>query len=65
MTTVINNPGGSNDSGSGAGLVIGVIVAIVLIFALIRWGIPAMRGSDTEEVNIKVELPASTEKTAE
>lgn len=55
MTTVINNPGESN--GSGSGLVIGIIIAIVLVILFFRYGLPAMRGNNTRDTNINVTLP--------
>ena len=42
MATVINNP---SDNGSGAGTVIGILIAIILIAVLFIYGLPALRGS--------------------
>ena len=60
MATVINNP--DRESGSNTGLIVGIIVAIVLLFALIRWGIPAMRG-DSGGANINVSVPSPSSGT--
>ncbi len=58
MTTVINNPGGGADEGSGAGLIIGVLLVIVLGFLFIRYGIPAIRDGNTRTTNVNVQIPA-------
>ena len=54
MATVINNPG--DTSGSGAGLIIGIIVAIVLIGLFVFYGVPALR--DGGSTNVNVDLPS-------
>lgn len=54
MTTVINNPGGGEDS-SGAGIIIGVIVGIILIVVFIFYILPAIRdngNNDGADINI-------------
>lgn len=56
MATVINNP----SEGSGAGTIIGIVVAIILIALLFIYGLPALRGGDTPtggSANIDVNLP--------
>ena len=63
MTTVINNPGeGSGDSG-GAGIVLGVILALVLIGLFIVYVLPDLRNkqesSDTK-TEINIEVPSAT-----
>lgn len=58
MATVINNP---SEGGSGAGTIIGVVVAIILIALLFIYGIPAVRGgggtAPDASANIDVNLP--------
>ncbi len=44
MATIVNNPGTSRE-GSGAGLVVGLIVAIVLVALLVIYGLPFLRGT--------------------
>lgn len=65
MATVINNP---NDSGSGAGTVIGILVAVILIAVLFIYGLPALRGGSTPtagtntpgaSASVDVNLPTS------
>lgn len=56
MTTVVNNPG----EGSGAGTIIGIVVAIILIALLFIYGLPALRGGSapsSPSANIDVNLP--------
>lgn len=54
MATVINNP----SEGSGAGTIIGVVIAILLIALLFIYGIPALRGtSGGTGTNVNVSLP--------
>lgn len=53
MATVINNPpaGGntaSGDGGSGMGMVLGILLAIIIVFLFIVFGWPAMRGNGGE-----------------
>jgi hypothetical protein len=58
MATVINNPGGSNQD-SGAGVIIGVIVAIILIILFFVYGLPALRGgtAPSNTLDVNVDLP--------
>jgi hypothetical protein len=57
MATVINNP----SEGSGAGTIIGIVVAIILIALLFIYGLPALRGGTTNSpgtnINIDATLP--------
>lgn len=59
MATVINNP----SEGSGAGTIIGVVLAVVLIALLFIYGLPALRGTGnptpTPSANIDVNLPGA------
>lgn len=57
MATVINNPG----EGSGAGTIIGIVVAIILLALLFIYGLPALRGTgggtDAPSANVDINLP--------
>jgi hypothetical protein len=64
MATVINNP---SNEGSGAGTIIGIVVAIILIALLFIYGLPALRGSSTgttatpgASANVDVTLPTGS-----
>jgi hypothetical protein len=58
MTTVVNNPG----EGSGAGTIIGIVVAIILIALLFIYGLPAIRGGSAPApgANINVTVPTGS-----
>lgn len=62
MTTIINTPGGSNDS-SGVGLIMGLILAVVVIGLFVYFGLPMIRGTQPQEqpVNkIEITVPSET-----
>lgn len=50
MATVINNPPAGNntasgDGGSGMGMVLGILLALIIFFLFIIFGWPAIRGN--------------------
>jgi hypothetical protein len=61
MATVINNPGGSEES-SGLGMMIGVILAVLVIILFFVYGLPAIRNSNApsqpNDINVDVDLPS-------
>ena len=63
MATIINNPSGGEGSG-GAGIVIGVIVAILLVAAFIVYGLPYLnRGNAPANPSINISIPTPTSGT--
>lgn len=52
MTTVVNNPAPSNDSGNGMGMIVGLIVLLVLGYLFIMYGIPAFRQVGSPQINV-------------
>lgn len=63
MATIVNTPAGtSNDS--SAGIIIGVIIALVLIVLFFVYGLPYLRDgvreSSSPSTNINVDLPLPT-----
>ncbi len=66
MTTVINNPGDGESSGSMTGMILGVVVLLVVIGLFFVYALPAMRNSGaaptsgTVDVNVKLptEIPS-------
>jgi hypothetical protein len=60
MATVINNP---SNEGSGAGTIIGIVIAVVLVALLFIYGLPALRGTDTTPApgaSVNVTLPTGS-----
>lgn len=55
MTTVVNNP--SSGDNSGTGLIVGIILAVILIFLFVRFGLPAIRGTGGG-TNVNVTVPS-------
>lgn len=66
MTTIINSPTGESASESFAGIIVGVIIAIILIALFVIYGLPALRSTPApaakspDVVNVNVSLPEST-----
>ncbi len=62
MPTIINNPSGDNSDDSGAGIVLGVILAIVIIALFIIYALPALRAGNQPQnpggTNINVTIPS-------
>lgn len=52
MATVINNP--SSDTGGDAGVVLGILAAIIIIALLLLYGLPALRNASPGGTNINV-----------
>ncbi len=63
MTTIIN-PSNGGDNGSGANALWGVLIAIILIILFFVYGLPAIRGADTDNtpdtINVDVNPGAGT-----
>ena len=62
MATIINNPG--ENSSSGAGVIVGLVVAVILVAVIFIYGIPYLRSnntgaSNTPSANINVTLPGA------
>ncbi|MEO5635097.1 MAG: hypothetical protein ABIS26_00040 [Candidatus Paceibacterota bacterium] len=65
MTTVINNPGQGTSEGSGMGMVVGVILAIILIGLFLVYGLPRLRGNNApSNVDVNVQLPSGNSGAA-
>ncbi len=66
MTTIVNNPPPSNDSGGNMGMIIGLIVLLVLGYLFFIYGIPALRqiqlGSPQINIPSKIDVNVTQEK---
>jgi hypothetical protein len=59
MATIVNTPNGSSED-SGLGLILGILLALVLIFLFFVYGLPAIRGGDNpvdRDTTINVDIP--------
>ncbi len=70
MATIINNPGDSRpvvEDGSGVGVVVGLIIAVILVILFFLFAWPAIQGNTAATpstsnpgVNVNVTLPSSS-----
>lgn len=58
MTTIVNNPPQSGDSGGGMGMIIGLVVLVVLGILFFVYGLPAIRQMQLGGTEVKVEVPS-------
>ena len=67
MTTIVNNPPPSNDSGGMAGLIIGLILVLVIVYVVIMYGIPAVQNMQlgSPQINIPSEIDVNINQTTE
>lgn len=47
MATIVNNPGSTGES-NGMGFVMGLVLLLAFVFVIFYWGLPAMRGANTQ-----------------
>lgn len=72
MATIINNPGeSSGGTDSAAGMIIGIVIAIILIALFVIYGLPALRQNSTDPnanqpdtTNVNVSIPNPVSSTA-
>lgn len=62
MTTVVNNPP-SNDSGSGMGMMIGLVMFVALGYLFFVYGLPALRQTQAPQINIPDKINVNIEQT--
>ena len=55
---MINTPGGQN-SDSGLGFILGIILAIVLVAVFFVYVLPVLREDKSSDINVTVPLPGS------
>ena len=71
MTTIVNNPAPSNDSGGGMGNIIGLVFLIVLLVAgylFFIYGIPAIRQMQlggSPQINVPSEIDVNINQPAQ
>ncbi len=65
MATVINNP--SSDTGGGAGVLLGIIVAVIIITLFFVYALPGLRGlsrSGGTNINVPDKVDINVNKSA-
>jgi hypothetical protein len=65
MATVINNPGQSESTGGGTGIVVGAIVLLVVVALFFMYGLPAMRNTNQgSTVNVPDRVQVDVNETS-
>lgn len=54
MTTIVNNPPPSDNSGGPAGMIIGLVIVIIVGYLFVVYGVPAIRQIQTTSPQINV-----------
>jgi hypothetical protein len=65
MATIINNPPENTDSG-GAGLIIGIVMAIIIVFLFVAYALPALRKNNNNSgttINVPDKVDVNVNKT--
>lgn len=52
MTTIVNTPPSTNESGNNLELILGLIILLVVGYLFIVYGLPAVRQMQSPQINI-------------
>lgn len=52
MTTIVNTPPASKESGGNIGMIIGLIVLVVVAYLFVVYGLPTIRQMSNPQINI-------------
>ena len=63
MTTIVNNPPSSDNSGGPMGWIIGLVVLLVVGYLVFVYGLPAIRQMGTPQVNIPSKIDVNVNQT--
>lgn len=65
MTTIVNNPPSSDNSGGPMGMIIGLVVLVVAIYLGFVYGLPALRQMQfgTPQINIPSKIDVNVNQT--
>ena len=64
MTTIVNNPPSSDNSGGPMGWIIGLVLLIVVGYLVIVYGLPAIRQmGGTPQINIPSNINVNVKQT--
>ncbi len=64
MTTIVNSPAPTNDSG-GSSFLVGILVLIGFVLILLYYGLPALRsmGSQAPQINIPNKIDVNVKQS--
>ena len=65
MTTVVNNPAPTENSGNSLGMIVGIFVLIIMAYLFFVYGLPAMQNIrlGTPTVNPQINIPGKIDVT--
>lgn len=64
MTTIVNTPPSSNDSGGNMGMIIGLIVLVVFGYLFFVYGLPAVRQMTSgTQINVPSEIDVNVKQS--
>ncbi len=62
MTTVVNNPPPSNESGGPMGMIIGLVALFAFGYLFFIYGIPALRQIGSPQINIPSKIDVNIQQ---
>jgi hypothetical protein len=64
MTTIVNNPPSSDNSGGPMGMIVGIVVLVVLGYLVYVYGLPAIRQmGGTPQINVPSKIDVNVNQT--
>lgn len=64
MTTIVNNPPSSDNSGGPMGWIVGIVVLVILGYLVYVYGLPAVRQmGGTPQINIPSKIDVNVNQT--
>ncbi len=58
MTTIVNTPASSNESGGSTGMIVGLLVLVLVVFLFFYYGLPAIKSVQpgSPQINLPSEI---------
>ncbi len=63
MTTIVNTPAPTENSGGGMGMIIGLLVLAAIVFIFFVYGLPAIRQIGSPQINIPNKIDVNVKQT--
>lgn len=64
MTTIVNTPASSNESGGSTGMIVGLLVLVLVVFLFFYYGLPAIKNVQLGAPQINVPSQIDVNVTA-